>query len=408
MSLAEATQAVRAPHGVPVNETDPFSDAFFEDPFPTLTALREAGPVVWLSRWNCYGLAGYAEVYAALNDPETFCSSRGVGLADFAKEEPWRVPSLILESDPPDHARPRGVLAQTLSMGALRSYRPRFAAAAETLVEQLLARETFDGMSDLAQPFPLSVFPDALGLCPQGREHLLPYGSLVFNAVGPANKLRDEAMALSMPHVAYVTAQCQRDALAPDSLGAKVHDSVDVGTLSGNEAALLVRSILSAGLDTTVQGIGSALACLAANPEQWARLKADPTLARNAFEEAVRLEAPVQAFFRTTTQAVEIGGVTLPADAKVLLFFSAANRDPRRWENPDSYDITRRLSGHVGFGAGIHMCVGQFVARLEGEVMLETLARKVGTLRVTGQIVRLHNNSMRGLVSLPLAFSRPH
>jgi cytochrome P450 len=403
MDLADATDDVRVPSGIPVSDADPFSHAFFEDPFPTHAALRDAGPVVWLSRWNCFAVARYTEVFAALSDPETFCSRRGVGLADFAKDIPWRPPSLILESDPPEHARPRGVLSQTLSIGALRAYRPQFAAAAETLVDSLLARKTFDGITDLAEAFPMSVFPDALGLCPEGREHLLPYASLVFNAVGPSNDLREQAIARSMPHVSYVTAQCQRDALAPGSLGAQVHASVDSGTLKDEEAALLVRSLLSAGLDTTVHGIAAALDCLTRFPDQWDRLKDDPTLARNAFEEAVRMESPVQAFFRTTTRATELGGVALPADAKVLLFFSAANRDPRRWENPDAYDITRRVSGHVGFGGGSHMCVGQFVARLEGEVLLETLARKVDGLRRTGPAVRLHNNSLRGLEHLPLA-----
>ena len=184
-----------------------------------------------------------------------------------------------------------------------------------------------------------------------------------------------------MPHVAYVTAQCQRDQLAPSSLGANVHAAVDAGTVSDGEAALLVRSMLSAGIDTTVNGIGNALDCLLRFPDQWDRLRADPSLARNAFEEVIRLESPFQDFFRTTTRDVVVGGTAIPEGSKVLLFVGSANRDPRRWSDPDSYDITRRMAGHVGFGAGIHMCVGQFVARLEGEVILETLARKVGRIR---------------------------
>ena len=163
-----------------------------------------------------------------------------------------------------------------------------------------------------------------------------------------------------------------------------------------------MRSLLSAGLDTTVYGIGAAVYCLARFPEELARLRADPSLARNAFEEAVRFESPVQTFFRTTTRDVEIGGSRIGEGEKVLMFLGAANRDPRRWENPDRYDITRKTSGHVGFGSGIHMCVGQLVARLEGEVMLSAIARKVAAIEISGPVTRRYNNTLRGLSSLPM------
>ena len=190
--------------------------------------------------------------------------------------------------------------------------------------------------------------------------------------------------------------------LAPDGFGGCIHARVDTGDITATEAPLLVRSLLSAGIDTTVNGIGAAIYCLARFPDQLARLRADPSLARNAFEEAVRFESPVQTFFRTTTREVEIGGHRIGEGEKVLMFLGAANRDPRRWENPDSYDITRRTSGHVGYGSGIHMCVGQLVARLEGEMMMAALARKVGTDRDHRPVKRRYNNTLRGLESLPV------
>ena len=168
MDAIEASAGVRTPpDNVPALDIDPFAPDFLHDPFPAYAALRDAAPVVWLSRWSCYGAARHAEVQAILNDPQTFCSSRGVGLADFAREEPWRPPSLILEADPPAHARPRGVLGQVLSIGALRAYKPTFAAVADRLVEALLARGTFDGIADLAEAFPMAVFPDAIGPLPR-------------------------------------------------------------------------------------------------------------------------------------------------------------------------------------------------------------------------------------------------
>ncbi len=386
-------------------DVDPFSIEFFDDPYPTHRLLREAGPLVYLDKWSVYGVARYAEVHAVLNDPVTFCSSRGVGLSDFAKEKPWRPPSLILEADPPAHTRTRAVLSQVLSPTVMKQLRDRFAAAAAAKVDELLARKSFDAVADFAEAYPMSVFPDAVGLKQEGRENLLPYAGLVFNAFGPPNKLRQDAIERSAPHQAYVAEQCQRQNLAPGGFGAGIHARVDSGDITDAEAPLLVRSLLSAGIDTTVNGLGAAIYCLARFPDQWLRLRGDPSLARNAFEEAIRFESPVQTFFRTTTREVEIGASRIGEGEKILMFLGAANRDPRRWDNPDVYDVSRRTSGHVGFGSGIHMCVGQLVARLEGEVMLAALARKVSAIEISGAVKRRYNNTLRGLESLPITLT---
>src|SRR5437764_1031899 len=299
------TPARGAPAGAPRLDVDPFSTEFFEDPHAIHEVLREAGPLVWLDKWDVYGVARYAEVHAVLNDPLTFCSSRGVGLSDFAKEKPWRPQSIILEADPPAHTRTRAVLNQVLSATVMKPLRERFAAAAAAKVDELLARKSFDAIADLAEAFPMSVFPDAMGLKQEGRENLLPYAGLVFNAFGPPNQLRQDAIDRSAPHQSYVAAQCQRENLAPEGFGGCIHARVDAGDITEAEAPLLVRSLLSAGIDTTVNGFGAAIYCLARFPDQWLRLRNDPSLARNAFEEAIRFESPVQTFFRTTAREAE-------------------------------------------------------------------------------------------------------
>jgi hypothetical protein len=387
---------------IPHLDIDPFALGFFDNPYPDQESLRDAGPVVYLDKWNVYGVARYEEVFAVLNDPLTFCSSRGVGLSDFKKETPWRPPSLILEADPPAHTRTRAVLSKVLSPATMKKIRDGFAAAADAKIDELLQRGSFDAIADLAEAYPLSVFPDAMGLKQDGREHLLPYAGLVFNAFGPPNDLRRTAIERSAPHQAYVNEQCQRPNLAPGGFGACIHAFSDSGEITPDEAPLLVRSLLSAGLDTTVNGIGAAMYCLARFPDELQRLRADPTLARNAFEEAVRFESPVQTFFRTTAREVELSGASIGEGEKVLMFLGSANRDPRRWSEPDRYDITRKTSGHVGFGSGVHMCVGQLVARLEGEVMLSAIARKVAAIEIDGAVKRRFNNTLRGLESLPI------
>ncbi len=175
---------------------------------------------------------------------------------------------------------------------------------------------------------------------------------MVFNAFGPRNQLFEAAMAKAQAVQPWITASCRREALRPGGIGAQIWEAVDAGKIPEEWAPLLVRSLLSAGLDTTVNGIAAAIYALASHPDQWNLLRQDPSLVKLAFEETVRWESPVQTFFRTTTREVEVSGRRIPAGEKVLLFLGAANRDPRRWTNPDSFDIRRNASGHVGFGMG--------------------------------------------------------
>jgi len=389
----------------PRSDLDPFSDAFLADPLSFHAALRDAGPVVWLERYGVYAVARYAEVCAVLDDWRSFCSGRGVGLADFAKQTPWRKPSLVLEADPPLHTRTRGVLWRAMSGPTLERLRPRFAETADRLVDALLARGRIDASRELAEAFVLAVFPDAVGLAESGRENLLPYGDLAFNAFGPRNRLFEVSFAHAQTVGDWIGAQCRRDALAPGALGAQIYGEADAGEISDDEAALLVRSLLTAGLDTTIAGINAALHCFATHPEQWALLRAEPGLLRGAFGEVMRHGSPAQTFFRTTTRAVELGGAKLGEGEKVLLFLAAANRDPRKWPEPDRFDIRRRATGHVAFGRGVHMCVGQVLARMEMELVLAALARRVGAIQPCGAPSWRLNNTLRAIEHLPVALT---
>lgn len=387
----------------PVLDVDPFAETTLVDPYPMHERLREAGAVVYLERYRVWAMARHAEVYAALTDHETFCSSRGAGLSDFHKEKPWRPPSLLLEADPPDHTVTRGAMGKVISASTVRGFRETFRAEAEALADDLVARGRFDAVTDLAERYPVKVFPDAVGLPVEGRENLLPYGALAFNAFGPRNHLLEHALAGAAPVQQWIWDSCQRDALAPGGLGAQVWESADRGEITHEQAPMLVRSLLSAGVDTTVYGIGNTIQALSANPQQWARLREKPSLARFAFDEALRYESPVQTFFRTTTREVEVAGVRIPEGEKVLLFLGAANRDPRKW-GPDAgrMDITRKAAGHVAFGMGIHQCVGQPIARLEVELVLTALAERIDRLKPAGEPVPKLNNTLKGWSSVPV------
>ena len=389
---------LEAPH----LDLDPFDDSFLTNPYPFHAQIREAGAVVHLDAYGIYASARHAEVTRGLSEWETFCSSAGVGLEDFRRTRPWRPPSLILEADPPLHTRSRTVLNRALSAKAMAGLREKFQAAAEKLADNLVGRGEIDAIADIAEAYPLAVFPGAVGLGPDGLENLLPYGAMAFNAFGPRNRHFEASMQDAARVVGWINAQCAREALSPEGLGAVVWAGVDSGEISAEEAPLLVRSLLTAGLDTTIIGIGNALYALAQNPEQWRVLRDNPALLRPAFDEVLRFESPVQTFFRTTTRAVELGGVALPQDAKILLFLAGANRDPRRWENPDRFDVTRKAMGHAAFGAGIHMCVGQMLARLETELILSALVRRFAAIELTGEPIRKLNNTLRQLARLPV------
>ncbi|MDN4610154.1 cytochrome P450 [Arthrobacter burdickii] len=387
----------------PVSDVDPFSYDVLEDPLPFQAELRAAGPVVYLKKYDVYALSRYEEVHAALTDWQTFQSAAGVGLSNFRYEKPWRPPSLLLEADPPHHDAPRAILTKILGPREIRRLSESWAADAENLIDQLLANGTeFDAVADLAAAFPLRVFPDAVGIPHKGREDLLPYGNHAFNAFGPANEL----VAQGAPRVAElstsIAAQCAREVLTPDGFGAQIWAAADRGDITEAQAPLIVRSLLTAGVDTTVNGLAALIYAFATNPEQWTRLRENPGLVRTAFDEAVRFESPVQTFFRTTTRDIEVGGTVIPEGRKILMFLGSANRDPRRWENPDEFDLSRDPSGHVGFGFGIHQCVGQHVARLEASTLLSALARRITTIEISGQTRRHHNNTLRAWESLPV------
>lgn len=391
------------PARIPSFDIDPFSTAYFDDPYPVQEQLREAGPVVWLSRYDICAVARYEQVRATLLDWRTFSSARGVGLGDFAKEAPWRPKSIVLETDPPLHDRTRRVLTKVLSAAAMSKLRTRFESEADALVDALIERGAVDVVTDLAEAYPLAVFPDALGMARENRRFLLPYGDMVFNSFGPRNAFFENAVEHAQPVLEWLGKQIQRGALSAHGFGADIYAAADAGVLTPEEASLVVRSVVTAGVDTTVNSLTAAVHCLIRFPDQWQKLRADPSLARAAFEEAIRFESPVQTFFRTTTCQTAIAETSIGEGEKVLTFLGAANRDPRQWTNPERYEIDRPVAGHVGFGFGIHVCVGQLLARLEGEVLLSALARKVASIEPTAEPKRRYNNTLRGFASMPIA-----
>jgi cytochrome P450 len=405
-----------------VSDLDPFALDVLADPYPAYAQLRETGPVVWLKRYGVWATARDSVVRAALSDHATFISTAGTGHADPRTAQPagagpsdasagkanWRSRSLLQQADPPEHTESRHVVSSVLTPRALRPLREIWAAVADDLVRAVAGGAEFDGIGQLAQALPLRVFADAIGLPRQGRaENLPPFVELAFNAFGPPNELFEKAREAGMAVAPWIIEHCYPEKLSADGWGAQIHQLAAAEGFSRDEAGALVRSLLVAGMDTTVKGLGAALWFLATHPEQYAALRADPSLARAVFDEAVRLESPIQMFFRTASKDVRVEGVEIHAGERILLLFGAANRDPRRWENPDRFDIGRKPAGHLAFGVGIHACVGRAIAHIQAEALLKALTRQAASIELACPPRWRLNNALRGMVELPLRLVPP-
>ncbi len=254
------------------------------------------------------------------------------------------------------------------------------------LIDELLSRqgEVIDAVREITQRFVYKALPDAIGLRVPGREHMYAFSHMVWATMGPENELFHEAMVNLDPVLAWLEQCCDRDNLAEGGMGLALYGLADDGVITQAEAKLLLQTLLAAGADTTILTLANALQALALFPEQYRRLQADPTQVRAAFDESLRWDSPSRMAGRILSREVEIGGFRIPAGQRVGLMFAAANRDPRAWSNPDQYDISRDLRNQVGWGYGVHACVGRALAQLEAHALLSELARRVSRIEVAG------------------------
>ena len=401
--MTAAIEQATALRDAPVLDIDPYSDAVLADPYPFHQALREAGPVVLIGPHGVYAVGRHDEAKIVLSDYARFSNAGGIGIQDIRKPGDFRVPSRLLEVDPPDHTKVRSVVMRVLSPLVIRRWREGFDSRASAMVEQLIERREFDGVEDCAEAFVLQAFPAAVGVR-LPRTETLAIGEMRFNQSGPKNALYERAMKTAQPYLEWFEETIQRHSVMPDSIAELLFKAEEAGELEPGLASNIVRSFVGGGTDSTIAGIGFALNQLARHPDQWDRVRSEPAKVKAAFEEAIRFETPFQVTYRTTTGETELGGVRIPGDAKVGVYLGAANRDPRRWNEPDRFDVDRpQITGtHLALGTGVHACIGQMIARLEAEALLGALARRVKTVTLAGEATYRPINQMRTLDRLPL------
>ncbi len=382
------------------SDLDLFSVAQVANPYPALDELREYSPAVYMSSHDYWLLTRYADMKAATEDWQTYTSAHGVGIFGPQNEN---VKATLLGTDPPEHDRLRAILSEKLAPRALRSLRDGIETKANGLVTELVGRGRFDGVVDLARVFPIEVVADLIGLPSEGRERLHPGADAVFTAFGPYTPILEERLPAFHAYWQYIADVTSREHLAPGSWGAEVQDAVNAGRLTMSDAISTLGAFLTAGMDTTVNAIAALLQLFAERPDIWEALRQDPSRAGAVFEEVLRMETPVQGFFRVTTREVVLGEVTIPAEQRVMLHWAAGNRDPRHYPNPHVFDIQRNPLDHLAFGYGTHGCVGQGLARMEVKALLEALISQVRRFELTGEAIRRYNPVVRSLDSVPLA-----
>lgn len=391
--------------GAPVFDVDIYSDEFQEDPFVQYEKARKLGGVVWVPKYQVHLVVSYELVHHVLGKWQDFSSATGVGIVPNANYNPPKPNGLLLEMDPPQHTKYRSVMSAILSPSQIKVLRPQVDALAKKYVDAALAKGTIDAFRDLTVPFVSNVIGDLVGLPLEGRQHFLTMGEFVVAQTGPMNGARQLKTAQAIMETGAFTwfmSASKREALTPDGLGAKVYEAADRGEIELAEAQMLVGAFLAAGVDSTAYSLTNTLKNFTDNPEQWAKLVADTSLAKDAFEEALRLNMAGQLLCRSVTRPLTLGGVSLDQGSRLAIGYAASNRDPAKFQNPDRFDILRKPVGHHGFGFSLHACLGQILARAEAESLLTELANRVGRLVSAGTPVRKLNYGLTSWESLPL------
>jgi cytochrome P450 len=384
----------------PQTDIDLYTEDAIRSPHENYRLLRDLGPAVWLERLGVWAVARYADVHAALQDPETFSSGSGVALNDQTNE---RMQGTTVATDPPHHEQFRTLINRPLTPNALRPHHELFHRHADELVETLLGAGTFDVVTDFAQVFPLSVVSDLLGWPAEGRENFLAWSCAIFNTSGPMNERSIAELPVIRALFEYTADVLDSGRLRAGSCGAELLAAAQAEQIDRDQIPSLIGAYLAPAIDTTVAMLSSALWLLGRDPVLWQEIRRDHSLIPNALNEVLRYESPVRGYTRVVTREHDIDGTTLPAGSRVFLLLGAANRDERRWDEPDRFDIRRPdAKHHIGFGHGIHSCIGQGLVRLEGTALFTALAKRVRRIEV-GEPTWGVNNVVRGLASLPVA-----
>jgi cytochrome P450/ferredoxin-NADP reductase len=394
---------------------DPFSDAFKDDPFPVYRRLRDEAPVYFSEKWGFYALSRYEDCRRALLDPATFINHPGIDL-DATNDQggEGNLPNI----DNPRHDELRAVVQREFMPRSIAKLEDDVRRITTHLVDSFAGRGCADIAQELSWPLPYEVFFDFLGL-PHGEERtqLIHWSHGLKDRVPDDDRLTPHAVACTDSSRAYLAELLEERRRRPrrDLLTHIVQADIAGVPFAqehiepASEIVGLVFGLYLAGIETTAALISTLFQELAARPAQQAALRADPGLIPGAVEEGLRFRTPLQLTVRTATRDVELHGVGIPAGARVAMVIGAANHDERQFDRPDEYDALRPTVRHLGFGEGLHGCLGNPLARLEARVALEVALPRLGEFGLAGDPVRYPSTpNMAVLDHLPVSFTPQH
>ena len=386
-----------------------FDEGFLaNDPQPHLARLRDAAPVAFDEDHGVWVLSGHPEVMAAARDPATFCSGRGILLSEIGTT--YDSPPTMMHADAPDHTRYRKLVQPAFAPGVIKALEPAIRGRAVAAVDEALELagdgDPIDVVRDLAVRFPLQVIADLLGLPDDDWPRFYEWSEAAIP--GATDWPQERILELMGEMVTYLLGMAAERRADPrdDVVSRLATVTVDGDRLDDTELAMFLVQLLVAGNETTRNALSGGLLAFAENPDQWDRLRAEttPELLATAAEEILRWTTPVAYFLRTTTREVELGGVTIPADAPTMLLYLSANRDEREFgPTAGRFDIGRDPNHHMAFGSGPHFCLGAALARVELRVMLEEIAARVTRIEPAGEPERTMSLVIAGLRRAPLA-----
>ncbi|MFF3460368.1 cytochrome P450 [Streptomyces sp. NPDC002730] len=389
--------------------TDPTQDPrFLQDPYPTYAAMRSTCPVqpvpTGSGGHSSYLVTGYAEAREALGDAR-LSKDTAAFFADKGSRRRLHsaVAHSMLASDPPQHTRLRKLVTKAFTTGAVAELRPYIARVTNDLLDQWPAGEQVDLVAGLAVPLPVIVICELLGVPEADRTDVQRWSGELFAAGKP-----DLIDAASHSMADYMTGLIAAKRARPgDSLLDRLISARDgEDHLREEELVSLAVLLLVAGHETTTNFLGNAVLALLQHPQELDRLRRNPDDVPAALDELLRFDSPVStATFRFTTEALTLGGTEIPAGVPVLVSLGAANRDPERFPSPDQLDLNRDAAAHLGFGHGIHRCVGAPLARAEAEIALRAILARFPGIRLAAppdQLGWRRTRLVRGLVSLPV------
>lgn len=397
-------RARRAPRSLPRTTFDPTLPENIANPHREFERIREH-PVVVNERLDVWMLGRYDDVHAAARDNQTFSSASGIML----RSTP--APAMLV-TDPPDHQRLRRVTQPMFSKNSVAAMTSEIRALAAEGVNELAGGAVVDMVPALTIPMPVNVIAHILGV-PRARWDQFRAISDRFSEIfGPRSgsevaRLVAGALPAYIGYRSFVAAELKRrTGRTGTELLDRLSAALDNGKITDQEAFFYAVLILVAGNETTTNLLGMALIRLAQDPDLFAELRADRTLLPAAVEETARWGSPVQWVTRTLTTAYQVGDTEIPRGARVVLFYASANRDPRKFANPDRFDLHRSTAGHLAFGHGIHFCLGAHLARLEVATALDHLLDRVDGLEIAGPVRWGTTPSLQGPVSVPLRARR--